>query len=349
MHGEATTQQDSAPLRSAFGPLAPRVAKLIRKQPLLAGRLLCAPLRAIHAVAAYIHLTAPADDNEAAALLAETAPRDLLRTAMPGVDARLYRALDRCGSSILSRTCYERLAAIAAGSLIEVLLATDRGIDAPYIRYVAKLADADGVVRHIPPRLLADQSATDAVLATFALLRAYNMNVDGALTGLPKAAGWEAVYRRLTNLLGALEAPPLAYPLPLGLRQITTMAGLRETGLALGLCVQAATHGGSEHWLRLVSGSSVYLVVDETRILMELRSVAPGLWMFGEAKQSHNRMAPPGTLRALAASLVTSGWKLVDTDPVAALVTLACRSNDDFGNWDRTLGQVLRELDHEWA
>jgi hypothetical protein len=268
---------------------------------------------------------------------------------MPGADPRLFRALDRCGPTALSRTCYERLAAIAAGLVIEVLLASDKPLDAAYIRYVARLPEADAVIRRLPPRLLADQSATEALMAVVALLRAYRLDVDAALARLPKAAGVDAVYRRLAGLLGALEATPATRPLPPGVQQITTVAALREAGRSLGLCVRDAMHGGAEHWLRLVSDTSIYVIHNEPRILIEMRQVAPDLWMLGEAKRANNLMPPPGTMRALLTSFAASGWRLVDTDPMAALVTLACRSDKDFEHWDRSLGRVLSELDHEWA
>ncbi|MFC7538773.1 hypothetical protein ACFQU2_03950 [Siccirubricoccus deserti] len=104
---------ERAPLLLVFGDLAPRVAALIRARPLLIARLIVAP-RAVHAIAAFLHLApdAAGPDAEVATIINDTDPRELLNAALPACPARLYRALDRAGDRVRERRFYEKLAAV---------------------------------------------------------------------------------------------------------------------------------------------------------------------------------------------------------------------------------------------
>lgn len=268
---------------------------------------------------------------------------------MPNCDPRLYKRLDACGPTVWSKQSYERLASIAAGPLFEVLLAAGRPVDPLFVRYVERLAEADTAVQRLPPRLLADQTETESVIAVVALLRAHGLAVDRALAGLPQGAGLDAVVRRLRRLLNTLHAPPLPRPLPLGVRQIGTVAALRALGRSLDLCVKEALHGGADYWMRLVEGTSIFLILEDSVTLVELRRVGPDLWTLGDAKRASNRQPLPSTRRTLTASLTAAGWRLIDLDPVNALVTLAARTSEHFAECERDLGRLLRELESDWA
>ena len=101
MSAQTTTTRERAPLLLVFGSLADRVAEILRSRPSLTARIAFAPPEAIHAIAAFLYLApeATGSDAEVGNLIEQSDPRELLRKAIPDCPARLYRALDRAGSS----------------------------------------------------------------------------------------------------------------------------------------------------------------------------------------------------------------------------------------------------------
>src|ERR1700693_5400660 len=93
---------ERAPAILIFGPLADRVAGLLRSRPSLTARITFAPREAIHAIAAFLYLAAEAADAaaEVAYLIDTSDPRELLAKAVPDCPARLYRALDTVGNNV---------------------------------------------------------------------------------------------------------------------------------------------------------------------------------------------------------------------------------------------------------
>jgi len=90
---------------------AVRIAALLRIAPQLALRLSLAPTRDVHAVAAFLEAQAAAGMplEAMAAAIGSSDPRALLDRALPGRDARLFRALDR---AILPAWSVEEIAAL---------------------------------------------------------------------------------------------------------------------------------------------------------------------------------------------------------------------------------------------
>src|SRR4051812_2523405 len=90
---------ERAPLLLVFDELAGRMAALLRARPALVARLIVAPREAVHSVGAFLPLAPDAarPDAEVADIIGDTDPRELLRRALPGCPAKLFRALDRAG------------------------------------------------------------------------------------------------------------------------------------------------------------------------------------------------------------------------------------------------------------
>jgi hypothetical protein len=312
--------------------------------------MLCAPLRAVHVIGAYLHLAAPEDDDAAARNLDEAAPRDLLQAAMPGTPVHLYRVLDRFGAVVGPADLYVRAARVASGPFAEVLFRSARPVDAVWLRYLDELSNADQVVRRMPVKVLEDVSATEALLTIIAFLRSYTSDVDGTFADLPPSAGLAGIIRRVMCMLSAVEAPaPLPRALPPGLSQVTHVAGLREVGQRLRLCVGGATYGGADHWIKLAEGRSVYVVMEDPVALIELRRIGMDRWLLAEVRRERNRPMLPAAQRALIAGLVGAGWQLVGADPAEALVTLETRVDRQFEAWDRSFGELLADVDEECA
>src|SRR3954469_4244036 len=104
--GPTRTTHERAPLLLVFGPLADRVAGILRSRPTLAARIAFAPPQAIHAIAAFLYLApeATGSDAEIGDLIEQSDPRELLMKACPNCPAKLYRALDGAGSSVRGRS-----------------------------------------------------------------------------------------------------------------------------------------------------------------------------------------------------------------------------------------------------
>jgi hypothetical protein len=342
-------RHDNAPLRRTYGPLAARIARLIGIRPGLARRLFCAPTRVTHAIGAFLHLAAPADDDELARRLDEADPRVLLREVFPDASPRLFRTLDRLGDAVRSADVYRRVGAISVGPHSEALFASNADVDDRLLQHLEGLAEADEAIRLLPARLLVDPAAIAAVGSVLALLRAHGRNPAVVLADLPSRARLNSVEKRLREAVSTIEGPPLTVSPPSGFQHVMTVRELRAIGRNMKLCVAAPMHSGAEHWLRLLSGRSVYLICTEPVALIELRQVGPNLWQIGEARREANRVVVPSMRKAITTKLRKAGWLLIETDPAECLVLLASRTDADFAEWDRSIGAVLADLEHEWS
>ncbi|MBU8539469.1 hypothetical protein [Falsiroseomonas tokyonensis] len=343
---EATTHFDNAPALRVYGPHARRIATLIAINPGLAQRLLCAPTRVIHAVGAFLHLADSGTDPDVAATLHDTDPRALLRLAIPGCPPTLFRALDRAGSIVGSRVFYQRIASISAGPYGNLIVDGSGRIDDRLLRHIETLAEAaDPAVASLPPSLLSDPSIAEAVGAVASLLRASGLDPDAAMRGIPANAGIEAVFRRLKKQVSALRAPSVQPMVVSPLRQILSIGELRALGRRLDLCVSSPQHGGVHHWMRLIGGESLYLTHEAHPVLIELRRSGRGVWHLEDARAAHNRPVFPPARREIIELLRLGGQNVVPVDPAEGLVTLSCRSDTMFEQWERSLGAELAALD----
>ena len=100
-----------------FGPLAARVAAILRARPSLIATIAFAPPEAIHSIAVYLYLAPDAakSDVEVADLIERSDLRDLLNEALPGCPPRLYRALGTAGNMVQVQSFYERVGIICRG------------------------------------------------------------------------------------------------------------------------------------------------------------------------------------------------------------------------------------------
>ena len=197
---------ETAPVLCVFGPHASRIADLVRLRPALLNRLAFAPIPAVHAVGAWLHLAPEADrpDAEVAAIIDQSDPRDLLRAAIPQAPAQLYRALARAADRVQERSFYERVAAICQTPVVDVLWG-DHPIDGSLLSFAEKLLKLDPLVLKL--RSIPQHSEIEAeqlhVVITF--LRTHNALKDEDLD-LPPAAGKPALAKRLQTVLDRIEA-----------------------------------------------------------------------------------------------------------------------------------------------
>ena len=115
---EGTIHETAPMLTAPWGPLADRIARLIRHEQQLAQKLLLAPVRAFHAYAAFLQLSPLSDslpELELQQLLLHSNPRDLICSVLPGGGSAFWRALSLAGSVGQAGDFYRRLDALTRG------------------------------------------------------------------------------------------------------------------------------------------------------------------------------------------------------------------------------------------
>lgn len=338
-------RREAAPALKVWGPLAPRIVALIAARPLLSRRVLCAPSRAMHAMGAFLHHGIEADqpDVHVADVLNETDPRALLQSAFPAVPPRLFRVLDRAGPRVRDALYYCRLAALASGDLGDLLMAGDGVIGDGLLDHLERVARMEPWVRALPKALLVDSGTVDALAVLIQLLKHYEIDGGKLLAGMPPHAGLSAVYRRISRAIDSLQAPDPGFEVDKPLQWLNSVADLKAVGRRLKLCVREAQNEGAEHWMRLVAGSSVYLLFAEAVALVELRKVESNLWVVGQISSTANRPVSPVITQQIRKSLQISGVKLLAMSPAEAVERITSRHGDQwsgagFARWDLVNG-----------
>jgi hypothetical protein len=321
MSTTTSTIRERAPLLLVFGSLADRMAAILRARPSLTARIAFAPPEAMHAIAAFMYLApeASASDQDVGDLIECTDPRDLLRMSLPECPVRLYRALDRAGSSARNREYYARLDAVCRGPFGSAFL--DGDLNDTRLDYYEALPTMDALIVNMRGALPEVRHLAHAVDTLVALLRGYGA-IDNCDLDLPRNARTGAVLRRLLRGLYAVRAPQPPFAVPEPFRLVETIGELRDLGREFKNCLANVVLYGTNHWLDLADGTAVYLIIEEPHLLTELRRVGPGLWHIDQLTGPKNA-APPFALRqSLEQKLRGAGIKLVEVSPGYAISNL---------------------------
>jgi hypothetical protein len=314
---------ERAPLLLVFGDLAGRMAALVRARPILIARLIVAPREAVHAIAAFLHLAPDAGrpDEAVATAINDADPRDLLRAALPGCPARLYRALDRAGDHAHPRRFYERLGDICRGPFSDALL--DSGaLDDARLGFFETLSRMDPALATLAGALDGRVHLAEAADSLLALLRARGALRDDDLR-LPPRAGMRAVARRLRAALARIKAPDPGFAAPAPFRLVRTTAELQNIGRAFGNCVALPDWHAARQHINMIQGTTVFLASDDPPLLASLNRFADRVWQIDQVQGPRNEPPPPGTIAALACALRACGQTVVATDPHSSLGRLA--------------------------
>ncbi len=165
--------REQAPLLLVFGPLADRMADILRSRPSLTAKIAFAPPEAIHAIAVFLHLApeAAGADAEIGDLIEQSDPRELLKKALPHCPARLYRALDRAGSSVREQSFYMRLDAVCRGPFGSAFL--DGNLNDMRLDFYEAIQTMDPLVVNLHAALPETRHLADAVDTLVAIIRGY--------------------------------------------------------------------------------------------------------------------------------------------------------------------------------
>jgi hypothetical protein len=326
-------QTERAPILRVFGDHAGRMAILLRIRPSLLNTVAFAPRSAIHAIGAFLYLCPDQPANaELAELLEDSDPRDLLRSAIPNAPPRFYRALDRAGDHVRSRLFYERLAIACHSPLAEMILSGGILNDAR-LDFVETVLNMDAAVLSAPSVLSRSFLEIKAVDTLVQYLRAHDAFEDEDLH-LPEGAGLKAILVRLQRAMDRLTVPASDFVLPPPFHIVRSVRELREIGSVLKNCVRNFRYEGTDHWFRLVCGSSVYVAADAPPMLASLMPVAPGLFVLDELRGSRNGCVDAAAMTLLEKALRDAGVRLVEQTPSRALSNLCCISQSSDNKMD---------------
>ena len=302
---------ERAPAILIFGPLADRVAGLLRSRPSLTARITFAPREAIHAIAAFLYLAPEAadTDTEVANLVDACGFRGLLAKAIPDCPARLYRALDTAGNEVQPLSFYQRLGTASRGPLGTELLngkLSDERLD-----FYEAIQTMNPLVANLRTAMPETQHVAEAVNTLISMIRSHDALGECDVT-LPKNARTNAVLRRLMRGVDAIRAPALPFTPPPSLRFVGSIGDLRQIGRKFENCLTRMDHYAMRLWFGLADGSMVFLVHDELCLLIALRQVGRNVWHIEEVDTVI-------VGKAVEAALKEAGVNLVSMDPLHAL------------------------------
>lgn len=248
---------ETAPaLASVWRHLAQRVMELNRVEPRLLQRLTCAPTQAFHAYCASIATTLTQPAEACARALYATPPKALLQRALVLAEAGpTWRLLKHLDARALDLFVYQRLAAVAEGSVAALLRAQPISLDTLDAADLLEAAARDcEFLRAAAPaiRPLTTRNV-EHVVAVIAYLRVTGgAGCDRLLPSLKRARTINALRGALTDAFRWCSLPSLGLAVNLGRRfkRIATVEGLRQAGKTYDNCLRALPYNQIEDFLR---------------------------------------------------------------------------------------------------
>jgi hypothetical protein len=321
--------KEVAPMLAMWGKIAPVVASLIVARPALAARLMLAPSRIVHALAAYVQHAHAASHTvgEIADALGRQHVRDLLASAIPNIHPRLLGILGRMGPAVADLTFYRRLNDALHGTAADLILGADK-ITENHLHIVAEIV-ADPVLLAARKTIGSSRSNLESLQLAIRYLRATGLASD--IEVLQQGSGWRAILRRISSDLGRARAPSPPFVIPAGFRQIESVADLWRMGTVLNNCVASLSSGGEEYVDDLINGDAVYIADAKPTMLACIRRVSgPNFWVLAETttgRVGSDLMTARLALRsALISTIADAGGALLDQSPLAVIRSIAWRA-----------------------
>ncbi|MFC7737569.1 hypothetical protein ACFQX4_17365 [Roseomonas sp. GCM10028921] len=285
------------------------------------------PARGLHATAVALHVAAEVGetDEDLVARLSQQSPRSLLHTALPEVEPRLYRLLDKATVPAWPLDLYRRLDRLLHSRVAPVLLDASE-VSGERIEGAEVLLGGDPVIwraRQAYPYTHERQHLSTVV----EMLRSLDLLRD--LADLPDGAGRKSVYRRVRADLARARAPKVPFPDVPGWIRVETVADLWEIGERLRICVRPSQWGSGAYAVSMITGRSVFLWHRECDALAQVRHVVHDLWTVVQVAAKNNASVSVMICTALNEALRAGGLHLVPSQPADALLTVLRR--DDRG------------------
>lgn len=278
----AAVFREQAPSLMPWGILAPRVAKIIKHNPGLAARLLCAPRAAFHAAAIYLLHNIQTDVAPVADALAALSPEEMLiRCFTPG--RHYFPALKRCPPKVQSLQFYLKLNDVMASSLATDLL-SEECITHELIAFIDGTQELDPLVWHARNAIRLETSNAKQFDAMLKFCRRLGVLRDDqfearALRNSSKVGVGRYITKRLARCMS-----PWHFDLPAPLTHIKSAKHLIEIASKHGNCL-----GRVNYLAQLGLGSHIYIMVAD-ECVAELRHEHADFWSIIECERlSGNR------------------------------------------------------------
>jgi hypothetical protein len=325
---ESTIQKtEHAPFLLTFGEtLAPRVAALIRIRPSLVKRLVFANRSAHHCLVAYLYhgpdIGLP--DSELAEIIEETSPRCLLRFAIENPHPRMYRILNRAGDRAQDASYYMRLDKLLKSPIGSMLADNDaEELSSVRLTYYEEIQQLHPVIHSNTRLRAAPKHRLEAASLVIEYLRAMQVLHEDDLN-LPEKTGMKAFTRRLHAALDRIQSPRPKLNLPSQFHQVSNIGELRNYGRRFRNCLGRFGSGGEEKLLRLGSGTSMFIVVEEpVPMIAELRLAMENVRFVAEARGVKNQFIDKAGKLPILMALRESSFTVLDEDPASALSTFS--------------------------
>lgn len=318
-----------APMLRAWGPLAERMATLVREHPPLLRRVVFAPRRALHAYAAFLH-HGPVDMTpaEVAVHLETTHPRALLEQALPGCD-KLYPALDRAGERALLKGGYTLFAQVATGPFASEFLASET-LNAKAAAFYNLLLRLHPAVSRFRRALCHDPDKAEALDQVLVLLESQNLLDLADPLSQQVERQPEALSKLLHYWLGGLRAPSVGLTPPEGMRWVEDVKEVRALGSRLENCLVSFATSWDDDWLGFLTGTTVYLAGDDPTVAAQLTR-AGTVWWIEQVKGPKNEAVPPLVHERLQDWAQKSGFVLLSASPHRLVMSLkgSCWMDDE--------------------
>ena len=139
----------------------------------------------------------------------------------------------------------------------------------------------DPLVANLRTAMPETQHVAEAVNTLISMIRSHDALGECDMT-LPKNARTNALLRRLMRGVDAIRAPAPPFTPPPSLRFVGSIGELRQIGRKFENCLTRMDHYAMRLWFGLADGSMVFLVHDESCLLIALRQVGRNVWHIEE-------------------------------------------------------------------
>lgn len=267
---DASFHHEQSPSLAPWSMLASRVAKIIKHQPVLAARLLCASRAAFHATAIYLLHNLDKDAAVVSDELMALSLRDMLISCFESGHI-CFAALKRCPAKVQPVQFYFELNQLLGSSLAHDIL-SENAITPELIFFAENVQTLDPLVWHARHALRLEISNAKQFDSMLRFCRRLGVLKEDQLEALvlrntAKFGVGRYISKRFERCVS-----PWNFDLPAPLTHIKTAKRLIEIASKYGNCL-----GRVHYRVQLGLGSHAYIMVADDCVV-ELRHEHAGLW-----------------------------------------------------------------------
>lgn len=300
---------DPAPSLAPWHMLSSRVARLIKHQPSLAARLLCAPRDAFHAAAVYLLHNVHKSDADVGGEMVELSPKAMIDRCFEAAPGYLS-ALKKCGATVEPIAFYVSLNECLKTSLAKEVLSA-KEVSSKLIIFLQNISNLDPLIPHAENALQLDIHRAVKFDALIKLCRKLGIMDDDEiesviLRGMPRSKLSDYFARKFRRCKSPLSVQ-LTHPFQL----VESARHLGEVARGFKNCLKRPTYN-----LRLGTGSHMYVLVYEPHeSVFELKHEQENKWSIIECERRDRGNVTYAMREVLCAELRQYG---LDAQPYSA-------------------------------